>query len=178
MTEDLERILVGGLEPRKVHIVDYDPAWPLRFEHERERLAAALADVAARIEHIGSTAVPGLAAKPVVDILVTVADVESDEPRFAPPVEALGFELRVREPGHRAFRARARDVNLHVWSDDDPEVSKYLVFRDHLRRSAADRELYARVKRELAQREWADVNLYADAKTEVVEEIMSRARHR
>lgn len=176
MTEDLERILVGGLEARKVEIVDYDDAWPRRFERERERISVGLQGVAVRIEHIGSTAVPGLAAKPVVDILVTVTDVERDEPRFALAIEELGFDLRVREEGHRAYRTPQRDVNLHVWSDDEPEVENYLVFRDHLRGHPEDRELYARVKRELAKREWADVNHYADAKTEVVQDIMSRAR--
>lgn len=174
LDEQLRTSLVGGLEPRKVEIVDYDPEWPRRFEWERSRLDRVLGSLVRRIEHIGSTAVPGLAAKPVVDILVTVDDVESEE-SYRDAVEGLGFELRVTESNHRAFRTAARDVNLHFWRDDDPEVSKYLLFRDHLRSHADDRALYEGVKRELALRDWPDVNYYADAKSSVISEILQRA---
>jgi GrpB-like predicted nucleotidyltransferase (UPF0157 family) len=170
----LEATLVGGLEARTVVIADYDPAWPTRFERERDRLVAALQSVIKRIEHIGSTAVPGLAAKPVVDILITVADITNDD-AFQPAIEGLGYELRVLEPKHRAFRTLERDVNLHVWGDSDPEVERHLVFRDHLRRAPDDRALYERTKRELATREWRDINYYADAKNAVIAEIMERA---
>ena len=166
---------MGGLEARKVVIADYDPGWPLRFERERDRIAARLGQEMRRIEHIGSTAVPGLAAKPVVDILATVPDV-GDERAYQPAIEALGFELRVLEPTHRAFRTPERDVNLHVWGDDDPEVERHLVFRDHLRLNPNDRALYELTKRELAAQEWPDINYYADAKNAVIADIMERAR--
>lgn len=174
LTTHLESVLVGGLEARTVEIVDYTDEWPVRFAHEKERLAEALEGTALRIKHIGSTAVPGLAAKPVVDILVTVADAE-DEHTFRAAIEALGYELRVREPGHRAFRTAARDVNLHIWADDDPEVERHLLFRDRLRNDARDRARYEDVKRELATRRWTDINYYAEAKNEVVAEILQRA---
>lgn len=174
LKEELEKSLIGGLEPRTVNIVDYDPAWVNRFEEERDRLRAALGETARMIEHIGSTSVPGLAAKPVVDILLTVGDVD-DESGYRSAIEALGYELRVREPGHRAFRTPARDVNLHVWPTDDPAVDSYLRFRDRLRNAPEDRALYERVKRELATRDWRDVNYYAEAKSEVVAEILERA---
>ena len=170
----LESVLVGGLEPRAVEIADYTDEWPARFAHEKERLLAALGPVARRIEHIGSTAVPGLAAKPVVDILVTVADPE-DEDSYRASIESLGFELRVREPGHRAFRTVARDVNLHIWADDDTEVDRHLLFRDWLRQSRTDRTRYERVKRDLAKQEWPDINYYAEAKNDIVAEILHRA---
>ena len=170
----LDRVLVGGRERRPIAIVDYDPSWPQRFEAERERISTALGAVALRIEHIGSTAVPGLAAKAIVDVLVTVADPD-DESRFEPALVAAGYELRVREPGHRMFRTPERDVHVHVWASDDAEVEKYLRFRDRLRASALDRAAYARLKRELAQREWNDMNHYAEAKSELIAQILARA---
>jgi GrpB-like predicted nucleotidyltransferase (UPF0157 family) len=112
----------------RITIADYDPAWPARYERERERIAATLGHTALRIEHIGSTSAPGLAAKPVVDVLVTVADPE-DDPAFAPLVEA-GYELRVVEPGHRMFRTPARDVHctcgrtpIPRWADTSRSAS-------------------------------------------------------
>ena len=159
----LDRILIGGRERRKVVIADYDPAWPARFEAERDRIARALGDRALMIAHFGSTSVPGLGAKPIIDVLVTVIDPD-DEAQFREPLEQAGYELRVREPAHRMFRTPARDVQVHVWAAGDPEVGRCLTFRDRLRASAAHRERYEHLKRELAQREWSDVNHYADAK--------------
>ena len=167
--------LIGGREPRPVVIVEYDDAWARRFEVEAGRIRGALGSTALAIEHIGSTSVPGLAAKPIVDILVVVADVDDDSV-FRPQLEQAGYELRVREPGHRMFRTPARDVHVHIWRFDDPEVEKYLLFRDWLRVSADDRARYEARKRELAQQEWGDMNDYADAKTDVVHAILDRAR--
>ncbi len=127
------------------------------------------------MEHIGSTSVPGLAAKPVIDMLLTVDDVE-DESGYVPDLEAAGLVLRVREPHHRMFRTPERDVHLHVYEPDRPEVAAHLDLRDWLRVSPEDRRLYAGTKRRLAQREWTDMNHYADAKSEVVEQILPRAR--
>jgi GrpB-like predicted nucleotidyltransferase (UPF0157 family) len=173
-SEEREAYLIGGRERVAIRIADYDPAWPARFEQERTRIIDALPEgTAIRIEHIGSTSVPGLGAKPIVDILVTVADPD-DEAAFAPALIAAGYVLRVHEPGHRMFRTPQRDVHVHVWADDDPEADRYLAFRDHLRASAEDRAAYERLKRELATREWADMNDYADAKGDLIRAILVR----
>jgi GrpB-like predicted nucleotidyltransferase (UPF0157 family) len=155
-------------------LADASPEWPVRFERERARLLAALGPVARAIEHIGSTAVPGLAAKPVVDVLVTVADPDV-EAAYAPALERAGYLPRVREPGHRMFRTPDRSVHVHVWGRDDPEVGRYLAFRDRLRASREDRQAYERLKRELAGREWEDANHYAQAKGGLIEAILARA---
>jgi GrpB-like predicted nucleotidyltransferase (UPF0157 family) len=172
----LDDVIVGErpAAPVRIAVVDHDPSWPARFEEHRARLAAALGPTAVRIEHIGSTAVPGLAAKPIVDVLVTVADPDDDD-AFLPALRAAGYELRVREPGHRMVRPPAHDANVHVWAAGGEEERKYLALRDHLRASPADRDLYARTKRELAARAWPSVDHYAQAKSAVIAEILGRA---
>jgi GrpB-like predicted nucleotidyltransferase (UPF0157 family) len=172
--DDLGDVLIGGIERRAIVIAEYDPHWPARFERERALIVRALGAGAIAVEHIGSTAVPGLAAKPIIDLLVVVPDPD-DEPAFRPALQAAGYELRVREPGHRMFRTPARDVHVHLWAQADPEVDRHLRFRDHLRTCAADRDAYARLKRELAARSWPDMNAYADAKTTLIREILQRA---
>ena len=172
--EELEAALVGGLEAGRVVLAEHDPAWAERFAAERDRLAAALGPRALLIEHIGSTSVPGLAAKPIVDICLCVADPE-DEPAYAPDLLALGFEIRVRDPGHRMYRPASRDVNLHVYAPGDVEVARYLAFRDRLRAAPDDRAAYERRKRELATREWEDINFYAEAKGDLIEAIIARS---
>jgi GrpB-like predicted nucleotidyltransferase (UPF0157 family) len=172
----LDRILVGGRERRPVVIADADPAWPSRFEEHRARIAGALGPLALRIEHVGSTSVPGLAAKPIVDVLVAVDDVTSvDAPAVRDRLAAAGYELRVDEPGHRMFRTAAHDVHLHVWPATGDDVRRHLLFRDHLRTSAPDRARYEAVKRTLATRDWDDMNDYAEAKSPVIAEITARA---
>lgn len=169
----LDSVLIGGREPRDVRLVEYSPAWPARFEAERRRISEAIPEVARRVEHIGSTAVPGLAAKPIIDILVTVDDPD-DEGTYVPPLEGAGYVLRVREPGHRMLRTPEREVHVHIWAAGGDEERRYLRFRDRLRSSAADRAEYERVKRELAGR-WSDTNYYARAKTPVIERILAAA---
>jgi GrpB-like predicted nucleotidyltransferase (UPF0157 family) len=171
---ELDRVLVGGRERRSIVIAEPDPGWPQRFAEERERIRAALGDVARRIEHVGSTSVPGLAAKPIVDVLVTVDDVE-DEAASVAPLERAGYELRVREPGHRMLRTRDVSVHVHVLAVADPEAERMTAFRDRLRADAADRAAYEQLKRRLARRDWADVNHYARAKGSLVEAILARA---
>ena len=171
----LDSVLIGGREPVQIRIVEYDSAWPRRFEQERDRLRAALGERARRIAHIGSTSVPGLAAKPIVDILVTLDDVETDS-ALVPDLEAAGYVLRVREPGHRMFRTPERDVHVHVFPDDSPEVDAYLLLRGQLRRSPEDRARYEKTKRALAQQQWTDMNYYADAKSQIITAILERAR--
>lgn len=171
-------VLVGGPEQREIVIAEPDPTWPARYAAEAGKIKAALPDKARRIEHIGSTAVPGLAAKPIVDILVTVADAE-DEVAYVPALERAGYLMRVREPGHRMLRTPAGDVHVHVLADEDPAAQAYLTFRDQLRASPGDRARYLATKRRLAQLDWPTVNHYARAKTDVIRVILARAgQHR
>ncbi len=167
--------LIGGVEKRALVIADPDPSWPRVFAEHENRVRVALGATARKVEHIGSTSVPGLAAKPIIDILVTVDDITS-ETDYLDPLLSAGYQLRVREPGHRMVRTPALDVHLHILESGDPAGSDYLLFRDHLRRDSADRELYERTKRELVRSDWADMNAYADAKTAVITQIKERAR--
>lgn len=171
----LDRVLVGGREPASVILVDHDERWSERFQDLAGRVRQALGTQALAVEHIGSTSVPGLAAKPIIDMLLTIADV-TDEAAYVPALESTGFAVRVREPDHRMLRTRLRDVHLHVYEPDRLEVRDYFDFRDWLRTHAADRQLYAETKRRLAQQSWGDMNDYADAKSEVVRDILDRAR--
>ena len=178
--EYLRTHTVGELRPLSgpIRIVDYDPDWPHRFEREATRIRSALAGLALRIEHTGSTSVPGLPAKPIIDIVLVVAD-SAQETAYAPALEKAGYRLRIREPGwheHRMFEGPQTDVNLHVFSAGCPEIDRMLAFRDWLRSSACDRELYARSKREFARKNWKHTQNYADAKTAVIEEIIARAQ--
>jgi len=170
----LEQVLVGGREARAIVIVDYDASWPERFVAHRDRVARALGPMACSIEHIGSTAVPGLGAKPIIDLLVAVKDPD-EESVMVPAMTAAGYQLRVREPGHRMFRTPERDVHIHVWQDTDPEIARHVKFRDRLRASAEDRAAYERLKRKLATKRWDDMNQYADVKSQLIEQILSRA---
>ncbi len=163
--------LIGGREPKPVVIAEYDPAWPFRFEAERSKISAALPGATA-IEHIGSTSVPGLAAKPIIDVIVVVADITTPEVQAA--LEHAGYELRVREADHRMFRTPAHDVHVHLWTDP-ADNARHLGFRDWLRVHDDDRDRYEAVKRELATRQWGDMNDYADAKSPVIAEIAARA---
>jgi len=138
---------------------------------------AALGPRVVRLEHVGSTSVPDLPAKPIVDVVLEVVD-SADEPSYVPALESAGFELRIREPDwyeHRVLKSSTADVNLHVFTVGCAEVERMLRFRDRLRTDAADRELYAAAKRDLAAREWRYTQQYADAKSDVVREILSRA---
>ncbi len=137
-----------------------------------------LGPVAVEIHHTGSTSVPGLAAKPILDITMAVPDT-IDEPAYVPALEAAGYVLRLRDPEwfeHRLFKGPGIEINLHVFSVGCPEIEAMTRFRDHLRADAADRRIYEETKRALAARPWATVQDYADAKTEVVEAIKARAR--
>lgn len=180
-TEDqLRAVTLGELTPLTgpILIVDYDPDWPRLFQRESDRIGSLLGSRALRIEHAGSTSIPGLAAKPVIDIVLVVHD-SADEPNYVTPLEAAGYVLRIREPAwhqHRLLKGPDTNVNLHVFSAGCPEVDRMLRFRDWLRIDEADRLLYERTKRELANRPWKYTQNYADAKTAVVEEIMKRAQ--
>jgi GrpB-like predicted nucleotidyltransferase (UPF0157 family) len=166
--------------PSEILIVDYDPRWPEMFAREAERIRAVMGSRALRIEHVGSTSVPGLAAKPVIDLLLEVAD-SAAESAYVPALEVAGYVLRIREPKwyeHRMFNASDTAVNLHVFSSDCAEIERMVVFRDWLRKNSTDRDLYARTKRALAQKKWNHVQHYADAKMAVVQEILARAQRK
>jgi GrpB-like predicted nucleotidyltransferase (UPF0157 family) len=158
-------------------LVDYDPAWPHLFEREAARIRAVLGGRVELLEHVGSTSVPGLAAKPRIDMVLAVSN-SSDEASYTPDLEAAGYILRIREPDwyeHRVFKGPDTDINLHVFSIGCPEIERMLMFRDHLRGGEVDRQLYEQTKRTLAARTWKFGQHYADAKSDVIEEILGRA---
>ena len=161
-----------------ITLAEADPAWPEQFAHEEDRVRAALGARALQIEHVGSTSVPGLAAKPIIDIVLVVADT-ADEAAYVPDLEAAGYVLQARDfhpTEHRLLTDHNPDVHVHVLTDGHLEVERMVLFRDRLRTHLDERDLYERTKRELAARRWAYVQDYADAKSSVVEGIIGRAR--
>ncbi|HWJ44367.1 MAG TPA: GrpB family protein [Gaiellaceae bacterium] len=176
----IEASSVGTPQPqyRRVVVADYDPIWPHWYESAAFRIREALGDRVLQLDHVGSTSVRGLPAKPLIDINLVVADT-TDEDAYVPPLEAIGYELRIREPDwyeHRLLRGFDPPANLHVFNPGCEELDRMLLLRDWLRTHEDDRELYARAKRELAAKEWKYVQNYADAKSEVIQEILARAR--
>jgi GrpB-like predicted nucleotidyltransferase (UPF0157 family) len=161
---------------RLVVLHEPDPRWPTQAATQIERVRAALDGVALTVDHVGSTSVPGLAAKPVLDLVVAVRD-STDEPSYVPLLEDLGYWFRLREPDwfeHRLLKLDDPAVNLHVFTDGCPEVDEMIAFRDHLRATPADRQQYEAEKRRLAAQDWQVVQDYADAKSPVVAGIKSR----
>jgi GrpB-like predicted nucleotidyltransferase (UPF0157 family) len=171
---ELDAILIGGREKRDIVVVPYDPAWVERYERERLRIVEALGPSVRDVHHVGSTSVDGLAAKPIIDIVLVVSrpDVEGT---YVPALEEAGYVLRVREPGHRMLRTPERDVHIHVW-EDPADDERHLLFRDWLRRSPDDRAAYQALKEQLAAQDWEDVNDYARAKSSLIGEILGRAQ--
>ncbi|MET7748115.1 GrpB family protein [Micromonospora sp. NPDC005367] len=177
--EALAQVVIGDLQPLNapIDIRDYDSTWPQLYAREADRIRQILGDRVVRLEHIGSTSVPGLPAKPIIDLVQEVRD-SADESAYVPALEAAGYVLRIREPEwfeHRLFKGRDTNINLHTFSAGCPETDRMLLFRDWLRSNATDRDHYAATKRELARRDWKYVQQYADAKSDVVAEIMRRA---
>lgn len=177
--EYLRAVTIGEIKPlaSRITLADYDPDWPRQFEREEACVRAVLGERVLQLEHAGSTSVPGLLAKPVIDMLLTVAD-SSDESAYVPDMERAGYVLRTREPDwyqHRVLKGPATNINLHVFTAGCPEIERMLRFRNWLRAHPNDRDVYAGAKRELAVREWKYVQNYADAKTAVIEEILARA---
>lgn len=177
---DADEIWVGGRpSPEVVDIVEYDPAWPANYDAIAAVIRSALGDAVLALDHVGSTAVPGLAAKPVVDVDLTVAD-SADEAAYLAPLESVGLQLRIREPRwheHRLVRGERPRVNLHVFSPGCPETVRHLMFRDWLRSHPDDAERYAHMKRTAAAAATAadesvmDYNLRKEA---VIREIYAR----
>lgn len=178
--EEVQALTIGPvakLADGKIVLVPYDPEWPAMFEREAATIRAALGERARLIEHAGSTSVPGLSAKPVIDIVLAVAD-SADEPAYVPDMEAVGYVLRIREPDwfeHRLFKRDDRAINLHTFSEGSTEIDKMLLFRDWLRTHDGERDLYQRAKLDLAERKWEFTQQYADSKSEVVHGILERA---
>ena len=178
--DELAKVTVGGPPTRlteRIVIHDYDPAWPALYAREEARIRAALGARALAVEHIGSTSVPGLPAKSVIDVDLIVAD-SSDEDAYIPELEAAGYVLRIREPDwyeHRCLVGDDPRVNLHVFSRDCDEHLRHIIFRDWLRDHPEDRDRYAAEKRRIAQQNLTFMAEYADQKTAVIVDVLRRA---
>jgi GrpB-like predicted nucleotidyltransferase (UPF0157 family) len=160
-----------------ITISPYDPRWPVRYAREEARIRAALGERVLAVDHVGSTAVPGLPAKDRLDIDLIVAD-PTDENAYVPALTAAGYQLRTREPHwyeHRCLWTRHHDVNLHVFGPDCDEYLRHLVFRDWLRSHPDDRDLYAARKCAAAAENPLSASRYVHAKAAVVTEILTRA---
>lgn len=178
--EEMAAIRVGGtVTPlnAQIYLAPYDPSWPAQYEGEAAKICAALGDAALVLEHVGSTSIPGLSAKPILDILLALAN-SGDEASYVPALTAQGYRLHLREPDweqHRVMKGDAPFVNLHVFTIGSPEITRMLAFRDRCRTHPEELALYAKTKRALAGQVWRHVQHYANAKEEVVEAIIARA---
>lgn len=164
----------GAPTREQVEVVAYDPDWPVTYERLRAEIDRTLGDAVLGIEHVGSTSVPGLSAKPVLDIDLTVAD-PTDEAAYVPALEGIGYDLTVREPSwhqHRMLRLESPRVNLHVFGPDCPETVRMVMFRDWLRTHPDDRAWYERAKRAAVGGDL--VHEYNERKQPVVREIYDR----
>jgi GrpB-like predicted nucleotidyltransferase (UPF0157 family) len=178
--EYLQEVTIGDRKPRNstIQLDPYNPRWRSDFVKLSERVCQALGDKVLLLEHVGSTSVEGLSAKPIIDMLLVVLD-STDEGAYVPALEKQGFVLRIREPDwfeHRLLKGTDIRTNLHVFSKDCEQVERMLTFRDRLRSNEADRKLYEMRKKELAARTWRYTQHYADAKSEVIREILTRAK--
>ncbi|MFT4245724.1 MAG: GrpB family protein [Micrococcaceae bacterium] len=174
----LEKVIVGKVVPHnnQITLKEYDSNWPRLFECEAKRIKSILGKQAIEIEHVGSTSVPGLTAKPIIDILLVVPN-SADEDAYVPLLEKAGYILKIREPDwfeHRLFKGPDTDINMHVFTEGENEIKQMLDFRNQLRTHPEDRKKYETVKRNLAQKKWRHVQDYADAKTEVIQEIKKK----
>jgi GrpB-like predicted nucleotidyltransferase (UPF0157 family) len=175
----LDAVTIGDRKPLNstIHLAPYDIQWPTDFDDLAKCIRSALGDKVLLLEHVGSTSVPNLSAKPIIDIVMAVAG-SADEHSYVPALEGKGFVLRIREPdwfGHRLFKTPHKDGNLHIFSAGCEEIGRMLMFRDRLRTNQDDRRLYEETKLALAARQWGHVQNYADAKSEIVREILARA---
>jgi GrpB-like predicted nucleotidyltransferase (UPF0157 family) len=146
--EQMQAARIGGMRVHNalIRLVDYSAEWPALFVREAERVRATLGGRVLMLEHVGSTSIPGLAAKPMIDMILTVAN-SADERAYVPAMESAGYLLHIREPEwhqHRLFKGPDTNINLHVYSFGCPEIDKMLMFRDWLRSNDADRRSFAR----------------------------------
>ncbi|MFC4066504.1 GrpB family protein [Actinoplanes subglobosus] len=179
--EQMAQRAVGDRSPdtpkEPISISPYDPAWPARYRREETRIRAALPGRVLGLEHVGSTAVPGLPAKDRIDIDLIVAD-PADESVYVPALTAAGYRLRARDPHwyeHRCLWTDNHDVNLHVFGPDCDEHLRHIIFRDWLRTHPEDRDRYAAQKSVAAARNPLSVSGYVQGKAAVIVEILQRA---
>lgn len=177
----IDAAFVAGTEPRnttgRITVVPYDPSWPVTYARLAAAIREALGEQVVALEHVGSTSVRGLAAKPILDIDLVVPD-PADEAAYVPALEALGYTLRIREPWweqHRMLRLEGPLVNLHVFGPDAAEPRRHVMFRERLRSDAADREAYAALKTDLAAQQFDRVMEYNAAKAALIYAIYERA---
>ncbi|WEV51854.1 GrpB family protein [Lactobacillus sp. ESL0731] len=170
----LQHVTIGKVKTNQpIKLVDYDSTWPQKFAQEEKIIKQALGKTALKIEHVGSTSITGLAAKPIIDILLIISD-PADEAAYLPQLEQVGLFLRIREPEqeeHRMLIDQDEQFHVHVYGPDSKEAHDLLAFRDWLRSNPADRLKYQQTKQELAQKTWTTVQEYADAKGPVIAEI-------
>jgi GrpB-like predicted nucleotidyltransferase (UPF0157 family) len=175
-----EQIWIDG-EPtsKPVHVVEHDPAWLAMYTLVADQIREVLGSAVIGLDHVGSTSVPGLPAKPVIDVDLTVAD-STAEATYVPALEAVGFKLVLRERGWHEHRLLSKDhppTNLHVFSPGCPEVIRHRMFRDWLRTHPDDRALYRDVKlksAEASRRAGEKVSDYNTRKQPAIREIYER----
>ncbi len=176
--EQMAVALVGERPARweTILVEDHDPAWAGRFADVEARLRQTLGALIVSVEHVGSTAVPGLPAKPVIDVDLLLPDAVT-EADYVPALAEAGYRLVLREPwwyGHRMLVSPAADVHLHIWPRSAPEPIRHKLFRDWLRSHPEDRDRYALTKRRLAGESSDRPGDYSLAKSDVIDEIFAR----
>jgi GrpB-like predicted nucleotidyltransferase (UPF0157 family) len=163
----------------RITIQDYDPLWPQQFETLRSRIAATLGEMAIAVEHVGSTAVPGLAAKPIIDIDILLKS-STDFPLVITRLSSSGYEHQgdLGITGREVFRPPPNDLphHLYVCPPDSQEYMRHIAFRDHLRTHPEDANAYATLKRMLAGKFADDRDAYTQGKGEFVANILRSAR--
>jgi GrpB-like predicted nucleotidyltransferase (UPF0157 family) len=165
----------------KLIVADYSPAWPGLFEEEKRLLETVVPAGVGVIEHVGSTSVPGLAAKPIIDIMIGLHDFSTVD-ALVPAIVALGYEYIPKYedvmPYRRYFRrmlGEAHTHHIHMVATGTEFWDRHLLFRDYLRANPDASDRYASLKRMLAEREWNDMNDYAAAKTDFIRGIENEA---
>lgn len=161
--------------PQHITVLDYDPEWPLKYNKERDHIIEILKDNCISIYHIGSTSVPGLAAKPIIDIMVVVRSLERTD-RAAEKFSDLGYEYlgEFGIAGRRYLRKGGdeRTHQLHIFQADDwKNIQRHLAFRDYMRTHEKERDAYAALKKDLAQKFPYDIDGYCDGKENFVRKM-------
>lgn len=178
--EEMAALRVSGtITPHDapIPLFPYDPSWPAQYADEAAKIRRALGDGARVLEHVGSTSIPGMSAKLILDIVLGVSD-SADENAYVQALEAEGYRLHLREPNwheHRVLKGEGPYVNLHVFTEGSHEITRMIAFRDRCRARPEEFALYLATKQELAARTWRHVQHYANAKGDVVEAIIARA---
>ena len=160
-----------------IHLDEYNPQWSTHFEDLKVGILTALGSSVVKLEHVGSTSIIGMPAKPIIDMVLEVEDATQEE-LYVQPLEAIGYTLRIREPDwfeHRLLKSSRIAGNLHVFSHGCSESQRMIVFRDWLNSHPDDFQRYKKTKQALAQKIWQYTQEYADAKSEVVMAILTRA---